>query len=156
MNMEAGLSSAQCPSCQRSIGRWIEPRITHICASCGTPLVRFRASRKIRLYRIIPISKLARVTGSVITIAAIVSAIAVPGAIRISVFLVAVALLAFGAADLIQAGFRLRASRNAQDIVQKAPRKRVWVHAVQLGVGVACFLLGLAGLVIWAGITTEI
>jgi hypothetical protein len=66
----------------------MERRIMQICASCSAPLIRFRASRALRLYRILPTADLIRITGLFVSIAAILFTVAFPGggeAMRLSV-----------------------------------------------------------------------
>jgi hypothetical protein len=48
-----------------------------------------------------------RISGLLVSIAAILFAVALPGGIRAAVFMVAAALLAFGAADIIQETFAM-------------------------------------------------
>lgn len=156
MNMAAGISSAQCPKCGRSVGHWTERRITHLCASCGAPLIRFKASRKLRLYRIIPVVELVRIAGSLVTAAAIVTAAAMTGGIRAAVFMVATALVAFGGADVIQEGFEMRARSPRSDTIVGRPKTRRWPNYARLASGLICIALGLIGFVVWASVTTEI
>lgn len=156
MNMMAGLSSAQCPKCSRSVGQWAEPSMLHICASCGAPLVRIRASITLRLYRLIPLAELVRIGGSLTTVAAIISAVALPSGIRAAIFMVASALTAFGAADVIQEGFALRRLRLRSAPIIDRPKAGRWKAFARLAVGVICLALGLIGFVVWASITTEI
>jgi hypothetical protein len=155
MNMAAGISSAQCPKCKRSIGHWTEPRMVHICASCGGPLIRFRASRALRLYRIIPLAEQVRIAGSLVTIAAIISAAAMPGGIRPAVFMIAVALVAFGAADVIQETFAMRARGPIGSVIIDRPKTKIWKAVARLAVGLTCLILGIVGFFIWASVTTD-
>lgn len=122
MNMAAGISSPQCPKCSRSVGHWMDRQITHICASCGAPLIRFRASRALRLYRIFTVADLIRIMGLLVTVAAILSAVAFPRGIRAAVFMVATALLAFGAADIMQETFAMRARRRRSEAIMASPQ----------------------------------
>lgn len=156
MNMAAGIGSAQCPKCRRSVGHWSEPRMVHVCASCGAPLIRLRASRSLRLYRLIPLAELVRIAGSVITLGAIISAVALPSGIRTAIFLVANALIAFGSADVIQEGFAMRARRPRIDAIIDRPSTGKWKAFARMAVGVICFGLGLVGFIVWASITIEV
>jgi hypothetical protein len=156
MNMAAGIGSAQCPKCSRSVGQWAEPSMLHVCASCGAPLVRIRASRTLRLYRLIPLAELVRIAGSLITIAAIVSAVGLPSGIRPAIFMVASALTAFGTADVIQEGFALRTLNLRSTGIIDRPKVARWKAFARLAVGVICLALGLIGFVVWASITTQI
>jgi hypothetical protein len=155
MNMAAGISSAQCPKCSRSVGHWTGRRITHLCASCGAPLIRFKASRKLRLYRIIPVAELVRIAGSLVTVAAIVTAAAMTGGIRAAVFMVATALVAFGAADLIQETFAMRARGATGGVIINRPELPSWKVFARLAAGLACLMLGIVGFVVWASVTTN-
>lgn len=155
MNMAAGIGSAQCPKCRRSIGHWTEPRLTHVCASCGAPLIRLRASRKLRLYRIIPVAEMVRIAGSLVTVAAIISAAAIPGGIRAAIFMVATALLAFGAADVIQEAFAMRARGPMSNFIIDRPKTTIWKTVARLTIGLICLMVGIVGFVVWASVTTE-
>jgi hypothetical protein len=124
----------------------MERRIMHICASCNAPLIRFRASRKLRLYRI---------TGLLVSIVAILFAVALPGGIRAAVFMVAAALLAFGAADIIQETFAMRARRRRSDVIIGGPKAQRWRAALRLAAGLTCLMLSFVGFMIWASVTTE-
>ena len=156
MNMAAGIGSAQCPKCNRSAGQWTEPHMVHVCASCGAPLIRFRTSRSIRLYRLIPLAELVRIAGSLITVAAIISAAALPGGIRMAIFMVASALIAFGSADVIQEGFGMRARRPRIDAIIERSKAGRWTALARMAVGVICIGLGLIGFIVWGSVTTEI
>jgi hypothetical protein len=156
MNMAAGIGSAQCPKCNRSAGTWNEPHMVHVCSSCGAPLIRFRASRSIRLYRLIPLAELVRIAGSLITVAAIISAAALPGGIRMAIFMVASALIAFGSADVIQEGFGMRARRPRIGAIIERPKAGRWTALARMAVGVICVALGLIGFIVWGSVTTEI
>jgi len=134
----------------------MERRIMHICASCNAPLIRFRASRKLRLYRIFPMADLIRITGLLVSIAAILFAVALPGGIRAAVFMVAAALLAFGAADIIQETFVMRARRRGSDAIIGGPKVQRWRAVLRLAAGLTCLMLSLVGFMIWATVTTEI
>jgi len=156
MNMAAGIGGAQCPKCSRSVGQWTEPHMIHVCASCGAPIIRFRASRRIRLYRLIPLAELVRIVGSLITVAAIMSAVAVPEGIQPAILMVASALIAFGVADMIQEGFAMRARRLHRDTITGRHRTGGWTTFARLSAGMICFALGLIGFVVWASLTTDI
>lgn len=156
MNMAAGIGSAQCPKCHRSTGHWIEPRMLQVCGSCGVPLIRFRASRKIRLYRIIPVADLIRIAGSLVTIAAIISALAMPSGIRPAVLMVAIALIAFGAADVIQEISAIRARRRPANMIIGGGTSRAWKAFARLAFGVTCLMLGVVGFLAWATVSTDI
>jgi len=155
MNMAAGIVSAQCPKCHRSTGHWIEPRMLHVCGSCGVPLIRFRVSRKIRLYRIIPVTDLIRIAGSLVTISAIISAVAIPGGMRAAVFMVATALVAFGVADVSQEVFGMRAKRRPASAIIGGQATPSWKSAARLAIGLTCFMLGIVGFMVWASVSTE-
>ena len=156
MNIAAGIGIAQCPRCSRSVGPWMERRIMHICASCNAPLIRFRASRKLRLYRIFPMADLIRITGLLVSIVAILFAVALPGGIRAAVFMVAAALLAFGAADIIQETFVMRARRRGSDALIGGPKAKRWRAVLRLAAGLTCLMLSFVGFMIWASVTTEV
>lgn len=156
MNMAAGIGSAQCPKCSRSVGHWSEPRMVHVCASCGAPLIRIRASRTLRLYRLMPLAELVRIAGSIVTVGAIIAAVALPGGIRAAIFMVASALIAFGSADIIQEGFAMRAGRPRIDAIIDRPNTGRWKAFARMAVGVICFGLGLIGFMVWGSVTTEI
>lgn len=156
MNMAAGMSSAQCPNCRRSIGRWIEPRMTHICVSCGGALVRLRVRRKLRLYRIIPVTKLLRILGSVVALAAIVSALAMPEGIRNAVFMVAVALATFGTADIVEVWFDVRGRWRSHGTMARKPNAKGWETFGQVTLGLLYILLAAIGFVVWASVTIEL
>lgn len=155
MNIAAGISIAQCPRCSRSVGPWMERRIMHICASCNAPLIRFRASRKLRLYRIFPMADLIRITGLLVSIAAILFAVALPGGIRAAVFMIAAALLAFGAADVTQEAFAMRARRRRSDAIIGGPKAQTWRAVARMIAGLTCLMLSFVGFMIWASVTTE-
>lgn len=156
MNMAAGISSPQCPKCSRSVGHWMDRQITHICASCGAPLIRFRASRALRLYRIFAVADLIRITGLLVTVAAILSAVAFPRGIRAAVFMVATALLAFGAADIMQETFAVRARRRRSEAIIGGPKGQTWRAVARTVAGLTCLMLSFVGFMIWASVTTEI
>jgi hypothetical protein len=156
MNMAAGIGSAQCPKCNRSAGQWTEPHMVHVCASCGAPIIRLRASRRIRLYRLIPLADMIRIAGSLLTVAAIISAVALPSGIRIAIFMVASALIAFGTADVIQEGFAVRANSQRSNAVIERPKVSRWTAFARLAVGVICMGLGLIGFMVLGSVTTEI
>ncbi len=156
MNMAAGISSPQCPKCSRSVGHWMDRQITHICASCGAPLIRFRASRALRLYRIFTVADLIRITGLLVTVAAILSAVAFPRGIRAAVFMVATALLAFGAADIMQETFAMRARRRRSEAIIGGPKGQTWRAVARTVAGLTCLMLSFVGFMIWASVTTEI
>lgn len=156
MNMAAGIGSAQCPKCSRSAGQWSEPRMVHVCASCGAPLIRWRASFALKLYRIIPVAELMRIAGSLLTVAAIILALALPAGIRGAMFMIAAALLTFGAADLVQETSALKARRSHNDAIIGRPKTIRWSAFARLAVGLICIALGLMGFVVWSSITTEI
>ncbi|WP_379923751.1 hypothetical protein [Erythrobacter sp. R86502] len=103
-----------------------------------------------------PLAELVRIAGSVITIGAIISAVALPGGIRTAIFLVASALIAFGSADVIQEGFAMRARRPRIDAIIDRPSTGKWKAFARMAVGVICFGLGLVGFIVWASITTEV
>ena len=156
MNLAAGIGSAQCPKCSRSVGLWTEPNIAHLCASCGAPLIRIRASRTLKLYRLIPVAELVRIAGSLITVAAIISALALPGGIRAAVFMVAAALVAFGTADVMQETFAMRARRRRRsDAIIGGPKAQTWWAVARLAAGLTCLMLSFVGFMIWASVTTE-
>ena len=155
MNIAAGISIAQCPRCSRSVGQWMERRIMHICASCNAPLIRFRASRKLRLYRIFATADLIRITGLLVSIAAILFAVALPGGIRAAVFMIAAALLAFGAADVTQEAFAMRARRRRSDAIIGGPKAQTWRAVARMIAGLTCLMLSFVGFMIWASVTTE-
>lgn len=156
MNMAAGISSPQCPKCSRSVGHWMDRQITHICASCGAPLIRFRASRALRLYRIFTVADLIRITGLLVTVAAILSAVAFPRGIRAAVFMVATALLAFGAADIMQETFAMRARSRRSEAIIGGPKGQTWRAVARTVAGLTCLMLSFVGFMIWASVTTEI
>ena len=156
MNMAAGISSPQCPKCSRSVGHWMDRQITHICASCGAPLIRFRASRALRLYRIFTVADLIRITGLLVTVAAILSAVAFPRGIRAAVFMVATALLAFGAADIMQETFAMRARRRRSEAIIGGPKGQTWRAVARTVAGLTCLMLSFVGFMMWASVTTEI
>ncbi len=156
MNMAAGISSPQCPKCSRSVGHWMDRQITHICASCGAPLIRFRASRALRLYRIFTVADLIRITGLLVTVAAMLSAVAFPRGIRAAVFMVATALLAFGAADIMQETFAMRARRRRSEAIIGGPKGQTWRAVARTVAGLTCLMLSFVGFMIWASVTTEI
>ncbi len=155
MNMAAGISSPQCPKCSRSVGQWMDRRIMHICASCGAPLIRFRASRALRLYRIFPVAELIRITGLMVTVAAILSAVAFPRGLQAAVFMVATALLAFGAADVTQETFAMRSRRRRSDAIIGRPKVQTWRAIARTVSGLTCLMLSFVGFMIWASVTTE-
>ena len=156
MNMAAGISSLQCPKCSRSVGHWMDRQITHICASCGALLIRFRASRALRLYRIFTVVDLIRITGLLVTVAATLSAVAFPRGIRAAVFMVATALLAFGAADIMQETFAMRARRRRSEAIIGGPKGQTWRAVARTVAGLTCLMLSFVGFMIWASVTTEI
>jgi len=156
MNMAAGISSPQCPKCSRSVGHWMDRQITHICASCGAPLIRFRASRALRLYRIFTVADLIRIMGLLVTVAAILSAVAFPRGIRAAVFMVATALLAFGAADIMQETFAMRARRRRSEAIIGGPKGQTWRAVARTVAGLTCLMLSFVGFMMWASVTTEI
>jgi len=156
MNMAAGISSPQCPKCSRSVGHWMDRHITHICASCGAPLIRFRASRALRLYRIFTVADLIRIMGLLVTVAAILSAVAFPRGIRAAVFMVATALLAFGAADIMQETFAMRARRRRSEAIIGGPKGQTWRAVARTVAGLTCLMLSFVGFMMWASVTTEI
>lgn len=156
MNMAAGISSPQCPKCSRSVGHWMDRQITHICASCGAPLIRFRASCALRLHRIFTVADLIRITGLLVTVAAILSAVAFPRGIRAAVFMVATALLAFGAADIMQETFAMRARRRRSEAIIGGPKGQTWRAVARTVAGLTCLMLSFVGFMIWASVTTEI
>jgi hypothetical protein len=133
----------------------MDRRIMHICASCGAPLIRFRASRALRLYRIFPVAELIRITGLMVTVAAILSAVAFPRGIRAAVFMVATALLAFGAADVMQETFAMRTRRRRRDAIIGGPKVQTWRAIARTVSGLTCLMLSFVGFMIWASVTTE-
>jgi len=155
MNMAAGISSPQCPKCSRSVGQWTDRQITHICASCGAPLIRFRASGALRLYRIFPVAELIRITGLLVTVAAILSAVVFPRGLHAAVFMVATALLSFGAADVIQETFAMRVRRRRSDAIIGGPKAQTWRAVARMIAGLTCLMLSFVGFMIWASVTTE-
>ncbi|WP_073974417.1 hypothetical protein [Erythrobacter donghaensis] len=134
----------------------MDRQITHICASCGAPLIRFRASRALRLYRIFTVADLIRITGLLVTVAAILSAVAFPRGIRAAVFMVATALLAFGAADIMQETFAMRARRRRSEAIIGGPKGQTWRAVARTVAGLTCLMLSFVGFMIWASVTTEI
>jgi hypothetical protein len=134
----------------------MDRQITHICASCGAPLIRFRASRALRLYRIFTVADLIRITGLLVTVAAILSAVAFPRGIRAAVFMVATALLAFGAADIMQETFAVRARRRRSEAIIGGPKGQTWRAVARTVAGLTCLMLSFVGFMIWASVTTEI
>jgi len=134
----------------------MDRQITHICASCGAPLIRFRASRALRLYRIFTVADLIRIMGLLVTVAAILSAVAFPRGIRAAVFMVATALLAFGAADIMQETFAMRARRRRSEAIIGGPKGQTWRAVARTVAGLTCLMLSFVGFMIWASVTTEI
>lgn len=133
----------------------MDRQITHICASCGAPLIRIRASRALRLYRIFPLAELIRITGLLVTVAAILSAVAFPRGLQAAVFMVATALLTFGAADVIQETFAMRARRRRSDSIIGGPKAQTWRAIARTVAGLTCLMLSFVGFMIWASVTTE-
>jgi hypothetical protein len=134
----------------------MDRQITHICASCGAPLIRFRASRALRLYRIFTVADLIRITGLLVTVAAMLSAVAFPRGIRAAVFMVATALLAFGAADIMQETFAMRARRRRSEAIIGGLKGQTWRAVARTVAGLTCLMLSFVGFMIWASVTTEI
>ena len=133
----------------------MDRQITHICASCGAPLIRFRASRALRLYCIFTVADLIRIMGLLVTVAAILSAVAFPRGIRAAVFMVATALLAFGAADIMQETFAMRARRRRSEAIIGGPKGQTWRAVARTVAGLTCLMLSFVGFMIWASVTTE-
>lgn len=124
--------------------------------NCGAEHgIRFRASRALRLYRIFPVSELIRITGLLVTVAAILSAVAFPRGLQAAVFMVATALLAFGAADVIQETFAMRARRRRSDAIIVGPKAQTWRAIARTLAGLTCLILSFVGFMIWASVTTE-
>lgn len=121
----------------------------HICG------IRFRASRALRLYRIFAVADLIRITGLLATVAAILSAVAFPRGMRAAVFMVATALLAFGAADIMQETFAMRVRRRRSDAIIGGPKAQTWRAVAQMIAGLTCLMLSFVGFMIWASVTTE-
>jgi len=82
-------------------------------------------------------------------------AVALPGGIRAAVFMVAAALLAFGAADIIEETFAMRARRRRSDAIIGGPKAQRWRAVLRLAAGLTCLMLSVVGFMIWASVTTE-
>jgi len=102
------------------------------------------------------VADLIRITGLLVTVAAILSAVAFPRGIRAAVFMVATALLAFGAADIMQETFAMRARRRRSEAIIGGPKGQTWRAVARTVAGLTCLMLSFVGFMMWASVTTEI
>jgi hypothetical protein len=135
-----------------------DPADHHRCCDGRAQIAgaRLRASRALRLYRIFPVAELIRITGLLVTVAAILSAVAFPRGIRAAVFMAATALLSFGAADVTQEAFAMRARRRRSDAIIGGPKAQTWWAVARMIAGLTCLMLSFVGFMIWASVTTEV
>ena len=122
----------------------------------GSCELSFNTSRALRLYRIFTVADLIRIMGLLVTVAAILSAVAFPRGIRAAVFMVATALLAFGAADIMQETFAMRARRRRSEAIIGGPKGQTWRAVARTVAGLTCLMLSFVGFMMWASVTTEI
>ena len=155
MNMMAGISAAQCPYCGDNLGQWVEPRSTHICASCERPLGRMRASRKVRLYRIMPMFNLTRIAGTVITIVAIISAIATQGKMAEAVLMIALALGIYGLTDIADGWLAVKSKIDRLGSTFRQGRSAQRIGWMKLLFGLATIAIALLGIMTWSSITSS-
>lgn len=115
---------------------------------------RIRVSRKLRLYRIVPMSNVTRIAGTGVALAAIAIAVLMPGAMGQAVWMIAVALAIFGLTDVIDG---LLATRSRVDRMGKNTRhgqRAITFGIIQTLFGLATVLIALMGLIAWASIET--
>jgi hypothetical protein len=70
--------------------------------------------------------------------------------------MVATALLAFGAADVIQETFAMRVRRRRSDAIIGGPKAQTGRAVARMIAGPTCLMLSFVGFMIWESVTTEV
>ena len=156
MNMLAGVPSAACPYCAKPLGRWPEPQLVHRCAACTRPLGRIRMSRKVPLYRIMPMFDLTKVLGTAIALSGMLLMILDPSGMRAFVVLIAFALATYGLTDICEGVLAscTGIDRTARKMRTGTAAKRIgWAKA---GFGVATLSVAIMGIFATSSITSTL